>query len=444
MQQPSHSRSQPVIGAGSGPLFLVLDQGGSQSRALVYNQQGDPIAQAQRPVDTQYPAPRHVEHHPEQLVASLQQCAAEAVEQLKPMQQQQLKYWGLACQRSSFIAWDNNTGQPLTPVISWQDTRASDESHWSEKQIELLTERTGLHPSHHLSGGKMRWCLAHHQPVIDAAKQGRLQMAPLASYLAMALTGAPAKVDASTAQRTLLWAYQSLDWQPALLNLFGINRNWLPPTCPCVSDWGALQIAGITLPGRFVGGDQGCAHYGSGAMFPTTLKVNLGTGSFASLPQPTAAQPPQGLLLSLASDDQDSQSWMIEATINGAGAALNWLQQQHPHIDIKACYRQPLSADPGLFINAVSGLGSPFWRSDLSSEFIDSPTLPQQYSAVIESILFLIQTNLERMQQAGCKIERIELAGGLSQAKQLPQRLADLSRLPLQLQSQAEATARGV
>ena len=33
------------------------------------------------------------------------------------------KSLGLCSQRSSFLIWEQATGQPLTPLISWQDTR---------------------------------------------------------------------------------------------------------------------------------------------------------------------------------------------------------------------------------------------------------------------------------------------------------------------------------
>ena len=32
---------------------------------------------------------------------------------------------GLCCQRSSFLVWEKASGQPLTPLISWQDNRGA-------------------------------------------------------------------------------------------------------------------------------------------------------------------------------------------------------------------------------------------------------------------------------------------------------------------------------
>ena len=389
----------------SDSLYLALDQGGSRSRALIFNHQGQPIAHAEQTIDTYNPNPGWIEHDPQQRVASLQECATDATNQLPASLRQQIRSWGLACQRASLIGWHKLSGQPLTPVLSWQDSRGLEYCDWDDQQRTEIQHRTGLYPSPHHGASKMRWLLANNVEVEQAAAEQRLQLAPLASYLAMALTRSSSdqetttQVDAANAQRTLLWNRHTQDWDDSLLSWFGIDRAWLPATAPCLGQWGDLNVAGLRLPGRFVGGDQGCGHFGRGQPQARSITINLGTGGFISLPVSANRTQPAGLLLSLVTSDRDAQQWMVEATINGAGAALSWLQQQDPATDLQPFFRQPLQPQPGLFLNAVSGLGSPFWRSDLSSCFINSHTLKQRYSAVIDSILFLIQLQLGRLQQ---------------------------------------------
>jgi glycerol kinase len=452
MRQPSAQTDSPPP---NDRLYLALDQGGSRSRALVFDHRGQQLAQAEQAISTHTPKPGQVEHPPQQLVDSLRYCAASVVSQLTAPQRRRLYCWGLACQRASLLAWDRISGKPLTPVLSWQDCRGQDLIDWDTQAISELQQRTGLHPSHHHGVSKMRWCLEQVAAVKQAATRQRLYLAPLASYLAMALTrgsGAAsaidtrttAKVDACSAQRTLLWNIHSQDWDQQLLSRYAIERSWLPAVAPCRGDWGTLQLAGLSLPGHFVGGDQGCGHFGYGKPAARSITINLGTGGFICLPATNKTRPPPGLLLSLASSDSDHQQWMLEGTINGVGAALSWLQQQYPTIDLQPFYHQPLHPCPGLFINTVSGLGSPFWRNDLNSVFIDSDSPHQRYSAVIDSIVFLIQIQLQRLQQAGCVIDQVELAGGVSQVQGLAQRLANLSGLPVTLHTQAESTARGL
>jgi glycerol kinase len=64
--------------------------------------------------------------------------------------------------------------------------------------------------------------------------------------------------------------------------------------------------------------------------------------------------------------------------------------------------------------------------------------------AVLESIVFLLATNLEVMAHAGVSLQRITVSGGLSVLDGLCQRLADISQLPVERAPQMEATIQGL
>ena len=63
--------------------------------------------------------------------------------------------------------------------------------------------------------------------------------------------------------------------------------------------------------------------------------------------------------------------------------------------------------------------------------------------AVVESILFLLQCNLEHMMHH-TTLERLRVSGGLSRLDGLCQKLASLSGLPVERCDDPEASARGV
>jgi glycerol kinase len=67
----------------------------------------------------------------------------------------------------------------------------------------------------------------------------------------------------------------------------------------------------------------------------------------------------------------------------------------------------------------------------------------QQACAVIESIVYLLQANLEVMRELPSAPKRLLVTGGLAQLDGLCQRLADLSGLPVYRPAEHEATARG-
>ena len=97
-----------------------------------------------------------------------------------------------------------------------------------------------------------------------------------------------------------------------------------------------------------------------------------------------------------------------------------------------------------LFLNGVSGLGSPFWVDDFESRFVGEGTVEARLLAVLESIAFLIRVNLDELRPHGPALRRIVLTGGLSASDPFCRRLADVTGLPVWRSREPEATARGL
>jgi glycerol kinase len=97
-----------------------------------------------------------------------------------------------------------------------------------------------------------------------------------------------------------------------------------------------------------------------------------------------------------------------------------------------------------LFLNGVSGLGAPYWVADFASKFIGSGEPWEKIVAVAESILFLINVNLQALVAAtGNPIQQLVVSGGLSLNNVLCQRLADLTTTTIYRPQNSEATAQG-
>jgi len=97
-----------------------------------------------------------------------------------------------------------------------------------------------------------------------------------------------------------------------------------------------------------------------------------------------------------------------------------------------------------LFLNAVSGLGSPYWIAQAQSGFIGAGEELAQVAAVIESIAFLARANIDAMRAVSSELARIEITGGLSASDYLCQTLCDITSMPVVRLSLPEATACGV
>jgi glycerol kinase len=428
----------------SSPLYLCIDQGGHASRTLVFDASGRVVAKSVRDVHTQHPHASWVEHDPEELVESVQAAIADVVKQTGAAAGH-IRSAGLATQRSSIVCWDKHTGAALSPILSWQDLRAQ---AWLEQfSVHTLEvhQRTGLRLSAHYGVSKMRWCLDNLTAVAAARSEGRLAMGPLASFLLFRLLEEkPFRVDPANAARTLLWNLQTLNWDPRLLELFGVPAETLPSCVPTRHAFGTLSGNDQRIPVAIVTGDQSAALFALGTPSVDTIYVNIGTGAFIQRVFHQRSDTPS-LLSSMVYRDATKIEYVLEGTVNGAGAALKWAETEWGLKDAVTQLPAWLAQEGEipLFLNGVGGLGAPFWVADFPSRLIGDGAVWQKTVAVAESIVFLLQANLGIIRNKSPTPVRILVSGGLARLDGLCQRLADLGELPVHRPAEYEATARG-
>jgi len=429
----------------AGPLYLALDQGGHASRALVFDRRGAVVARGLCELSVAYPRDAWVEQDPEAMVGSIRRAIAQTLETLGE-RRAAIATAGLATQRSSVVCWDRATGAALSPVISWQDRRAH---AWLERfadRTEEIHRRTGLMLSAHYGASKLHWCLDHLPEVQQARESGCLAFGPLASFLLFRmLRERPLWVDPANAGRTLLWNLASRDWDPVLLEMFGIPLAALPHCVPTRHAFGTLEIDGQAIPLTISNGDQPAALFAFGAPHADSAYINLGTGAFVQRALGPNPDYYPRLLTGIVRHDSVETSYVLEGTVNGAGAALDWIGLELGITDLEAQLPAWLAreSDPPLFLNGVSGLGAPFWVADFESRFVGEAEEWQKVVAVAESIVFLLQANLDEMRALSPPTAQLFLTGGLSRYDGLCQRLADLNGLPAYRPAEYEATARG-
>ena len=420
---------------------LVIDQGTHASRAMLYSAAGELLDQVESSIDLVRLDNERVEQDPRQILESIQY----AVTTLLARNHIPIGQAALATQRSTVLAWNRDDGRALSPALSWQDRRAADDLMQFKSEESAIYRLTGLPLSPHYGVGKLRWLLHANEDAQLALKGESLCFGPLVSYILYhMLSGSPHVVDHSNAHRTLLFDIATLSWSKPLLKLFGIPGRYLPRPQTMQGEWGKLN--GSAIPLMAVCGDQNAALFSQGDVPEDTAVVNLGTGAFILMPCESMAAQPTGLLQGVAKSDKDGCLYLVEGTVNGAGAALMWAQQKWPMDDLFARLDDWLAQIqlPPIFINTVGGLGSPWWKSDCAPYFIDQADASTEsyYVSIIESIVFLLQCNLERLRQIK-QLTRLHVGGGLSRLDGLCQRLADLSGLQVVRFQELESTARG-
>ncbi len=431
--------------------FLVIDQGGHASRAVLFDHQGTLIKQNTQPIETFCHEPDRVEHSPQEVIKSIRQAIAlvveEAIRENRIPGDAQIVA-GLATQRSSIVCWDAITGESLGPVISWQDRRARDIIERLASHGDEVSETTGLRLSAHYGASKMNWCLNNLESVQQAYKENRLLMGPLSSYISFnLLEGRPKLVDPANASRTLLWSMNALDWDKSLLQLFSIPVETLPECVYTRHHFGSISLKNRSIPLEMITGDQSAAVFAQGKLDPAIVYINMGSGAFVQRRNISAAAPSH-LLESIVYADSEETVRISEGTVNGAGTALNWFADTYNCKDLESKLQEWLSevSSPDIFLNGVGGVGSPFWIPHMPSAFVDEDNsgVAEKAVAVVESILFLVQANLDEMIETGPQIDRLCVSGGLASQDGICQRLADLSGLTVFRPDQQEATAYGL
>ena len=197
--------------------------------------------------------------------------------------------------------------------------------------------------------------------------------------------------------------------------------------------------------------DQGASLFARGMPEADACYINIGTGAFIQRVT-SQLEAPAGLLVSpLWLPDPASASstplYAWEATVNGAAAAIDWLQTEidteiTPNL-IDTALATALTKSNAYFLNAVGGLSAPYWRTDLSSRFSEALAPLEKIQVWLESVVFQLLVNFHLMQSLG-PVKRIYISGGLSRADGLCQRLADLTGVTVHRSDNTDATLQGV
>lgn len=437
-------------------LFLAIDQGGQSTRIAIYSAIGEQICCYSATCATTHYQPEasvyaHIEQNGEEILAGIRDCL-QKIQQHLGGDIKRIKTASFAGQGSSLLCWNNQTGEALTPVLSWQDIRGEPYLNNIPLSHQQTQQLTGLRLSPHYGATKMRWCLEHNEQVAQAQANNCLSIGPIVSYIFWHLLGKQTLVDPGHAQRTLLWNLQRNEWDQSLLDIFEIPRNVLPRCQHHNSHFGNLQLGDHRIPFTASARDQGASLFARGLPEPDSCYINIGTGAFIQRLS-ESLRAPEGLLVSplwlpemgVPESLADKKYYAWEATVNGAAAAISFIQQQTGLAITPQEIDRALELNPAgdcYFLNAVGGLSAPYWRTDLQSRFSENLSAEEKILAWIESVIFQIVINVQLMNQLG-STKKIIISGGFSKADAVCQKIADLAKADVHRSDNADATVQG-
>ncbi|MGC4000777.1 MAG: FGGY family carbohydrate kinase [Anaeromyxobacter sp.] len=431
------------------PLLLAIDQGTSSTKCLLVDGEGAVVARGSAPLGEQHPQPGWVDQDAKALLASVRAAVADCLRGQDP---KAVAGIGISNQRESLVAWDGKTGEPVAPLISWQDQRsaAAVDALRTPELERLVQDRSGLPLDHMFSAAKARWLLDALDPSRARARAGAIRLGTVDSWLLWQLAGGEHVVEAGNASRTQLLDVRRAAWDDDLLELFDVPREALPRVVPSVGPFGhARGLAPLPdgVPILSVLGDSHSALFAHGGFRPGTVKATFGTGSSVMGLIPEPGRLAEGLCLTIGWS-LGSPAFAAEGNIRSAGATLRWMAELLGVPTEQLAELAATASSEGVsVVPGFNGLGAPWWDRDAVG-LITNCTLgtgrAQLARAALESIVHQVADVVEAVDRSVGRVAEVFADGGPTRNAALMQLQADVLGRPVVPSRTAELSALGV
>jgi glycerol kinase len=439
------------------PLILAIDQGTTGTTALLIDARGRVRGRGYAELPQHFPRPGWVEHDGGEIWASVLAAVKRGLAAARA-RRERVAAIGITNQRETVLLWDRASGRPLARAIVWQDRRTADRClELKRRGLEAdVRRRTGLVLDPYFSATKVEWLLRHVPAAKRLARAGRLAFGTVDTWLLWQLTGGRVHAtDPTNASRTLLYHIGRRQWDPALLERFGVPDSMLPRVLPSSGTFGetrGVRVVPDGVPIAGIAGDQQAALFGQGCVHPGESKNTYGTGCFLLLhtgERRVASR--AGLLTTIACGAGGEPAYALEGSVFIAGAALQWLRDGLGlirHAGESAAIARRVGDSGGVvLVPAFVGLGAPHWRPDVRGALFGltrGTTRDHVVRAALESLAFQTRDLVEAMAaDAGRPVRALRVDGGASANDVLMQYQADLLGVRVERPGVIETTALG-
>ena len=430
----------------SDGMLLGIDEGTTGVKAALFDQRLQPVREARREKVNRHPREGWVEQDGEEVIAAV----AESVAELLDGADGEVIACGLDHQGESVLAWDSETGKPLSPIVVWQDKRSQEVLDTLTEEEDEVKELSGLPFDPYFSAAKMAWLLKNDDDVKKAREDGRLRMGTVDSFLCDQL-GAGFATEPATASRTQLQRIDKPGWDERLCEIFGIPMEVLPEIRDTAGDLGTMKHESwpVELPFRGQVVDQQAALAGAACVEPGRVKATYGTGVFvlahvgAEVPKPSG-----GLLPTVAWSIDGRLEYALDGGVFAAGAMLEWMCNQlgiaESPPELSKLAREAETSAGARVLPGLAGVGAPWWRPNaraVISGIYGGTTREMVARAALEGIAWRVADVVAAIQETS-PVETLRVDGGLTNEPLLLQLQADMIGAPVEAAG-ADATVLG-
>ena len=426
-------------------MFLGLDLGTSELKALLLSDQHQVIATARAPLTVQRPQPLWSEQDPAAWWRALE-SVMDQLHREHPQALAQLRGIGLSGQMHGATLLDGDD-QVLRPAILWNDGRSGPQCEQLTRDVPTLSAITGNLAMPGFTAPKLQW-VREHEPEIFA--KTRRVLLPK-DWLRLMLTG-EAVSEMSDAAGTLWLDVGRRDWSDVMLGTTGLTRAHMPRLVegsevsasvkPALCQrWGLPD----SVPVAGGAGDNAASAVGMGLVRPGEGFVSLGTSGVVFVSgaafEPNPAQALHAFCHALP------DRWHVMSVMLSAASAVTWaanslgfenevaLLAAAATLDVDAQDQAPL------FLPYLSGERSPHNDPLATGAWVG---LRAQHGrehlayAVAEGVGFGLLDGLRTIPAMTPPLRSLSLVGGGSRSAWWAQLLADTFGLTLTVHQDSE------
>ncbi|HOO31756.1 MAG TPA: glycerol kinase GlpK [Thermotogota bacterium] len=430
-------------------FIAAIDQGTTSTRTIIFDEKLNIVNISQKPFQQFYPQDGWVEQDAEEIYRTAIETLVDAIDK-SGLNFFQISAIGITNQRETVVAWNKETGEPLYRAINWQCRRTTERCEELKRYEEMIHAKTGLIVDPYFSGSKMEWLYNHVPKIRIAAESDQLAFGTIDSWLAYKLSRKNVHVtDVSNASRTMLFNINNLDWDDELLDLFSIDRKWLPKIVDTSTVIGYTREG---IPIASLVGDQQGALFGQMAHEKGMAKCTYGTGAFLLMnmgSNPVLSN--ERLLTTVGWKIEDEVCYAMEGSLFMCGAAIDWIVDNLKLAE-NASQTEDLAysvRDNGgvYFIPALAGLGAPHWDPNARGLFMgmtQSVRREHLVRSVLEGICYNVRELFDiMMEESSIPLTDLRVDGGVSKNEFLQEFQSVLLGIPVTRPVNTETTATG-
>ncbi|MEU5941868.1 gluconokinase [Micromonospora sp. NPDC047548] len=434
----------------SDSVVLGVDIGTASTKAVAYDTAGQQLASHSVSYPLDEPHPGYAEQDPSTIFDAVVESVRTVAGEL-PGPPAGLSF---STAMHSLIGLDAE-GVPLTPSLTWADSRASSQAERLRAGPSglALHRRTGtpVHPMAPLP--KLVWFAEQEPRLFEQVAH----WVGIKDYVLLRLCDALV-TDHSVASASGLMDIHKLAWDTQALGIAGIVEEQLPQLVPTTTVLPGLTPAAATATGLpadipvVVGaGDGPLANVGLGAVRPGVVACSIGTSGAMRVAVERPAVDPLGRVFCYALTED---RWVVGGAINNGGIVLEWAGDalapelgEHSEQELLAlAERAPVGSGGLIMLPYLLSERAPHWSALPRGAYVGLTHRHRRehlVRAALEGVCQQLALVLTSVRAAGNEVHEIRAGGGFARSPLWRQMLTDALGMPVRFPAGHEDSTFG-